>query len=161
MAKFRTCIACKLAATDCEARRAFAAATRDLRITSVKWRCASRVPVFAPGDPCFARTVPFQQGHPDDEEPPKLEFPAHVIAQVSVTRFIVFIDKGALPIDDGYGEEFAFEPKGHGYCKIPLSRLRPREGEKRAVCPKCQEIDGKHADYCGGNPPPAHEEAPF
>lgn len=153
MTAFHTCRACKFEKTDCEPRRLFAALIKPLNITVVKWRCASRVKLYPPGAPCYARTFPSHQESEWDEEPPKLWFPAVICRQRTATSFVVFIEPGALPTGATepvetleQPERWAFHADNRGYCKIPLYRLRPRDGEVTAVCHRCSSIAGK--DQC-------------
>lgn len=153
MAKFRTCVGCKLADADCPARRDLVEAIRPFGVTSIKWRCASRVPIYPIGAPCLALTFAGDSygewTAPDEyQEPPRYWYPGVIVHQAVPTKFIVFIAKGTGPVECDEPNKYPFEPRNRGFCKIPMSRLRPREGDRVAVCSLCWEVGGHHGAAC-------------
>lgn len=126
MTAFRTCVGCHLHGLQCEARDGLKAALAGLSITSVKWRCKSRRPMFAPGDPVWARTVADY-----GDETTRDDFPATIIRLLG-TSALVFISQGSES-RGGY----IFETSGNGFCKLPLSRLFERDGAKETLCRYC------------------------
>lgn len=114
-----------------------------LGITSIKWRCKSRRPAFAPGDPVWAETYAFYTESSD--EGVRARFPATVI-NFGGAKALVFIASGAL--SDGK-DQYEFEAQSNGFCNLPLSRLTPRDGERDEVCRHCQRpaSQGHAVDY--------------
>lgn len=136
----RTCHGCAKEKVPCIDREAFKDALRGLGVTSVKWKCKSRVSAYEPGDPVWARTQAFYAGHGEDGCVD--DFPATVI-RVMGTKAVVFIAPGSL----GAGGEYQFEANNNGFCKIPLSRLKKRDGMRESVCRYCQMPESQgHAE---------------
>ena len=134
MTFFRTCQGCVSEGSPCEARDALRLALRGLCVTSVKWKCAVRRPRFEIGSPVWATTI-------EDPLNPRSEnggavldlFPA-VVVRVLGGKALVFIKPGAV----GQSDNSFFVPTGIGFCKLPLSRLSPRDGERVMVCQRCE-----------------------
>ncbi len=129
MTAYRTCVGCALQGKPCVTRAAMREKLAGLGVTSIKWKCKSRLARFLVGDPVFAFTL----GCVEEGEAYMDHFPA-VVVEVKGANAIVFIESGAAGLED-----VPFEPKGsgNGFCKIPLSRLREREGERETICPSC------------------------
>lgn len=142
MTTYRTCIGCANSLTDCATLAAVRKQTAGLGITSMKWRCKDRAPRFQPGDAVWARTTPVFGWEIMED------FPATFISAAG-SRALVKIEAGA----PARNADYEFEPKngGGGYCRLPLSRLSERDGERQTVCKHCQDVGGHHADYCALN----------
>lgn len=152
MTAFRSCHTCALPAATCETRATLQAAIAGLGITSLKHRCTAYRAAFLPGDAVKVLTIPF---YPTDDEPhaPKLWFPAHFV-KLTGTRALVFVKPGSrsLGFDFG-GNDYAFEPHGSGYLKVPLSRVAVRDAEPTNIescrwCASIPDLDGN----CGRDP---------
>lgn len=148
MVAYRTCTGCVLQGKPCDMRDAMRERVRGLGITSIKWKCIGRVPRFKVGDLAWAKTT---TGDGDDSLTDL--FPATVI-RVLGAKALVFIDGDAL----SRGNEAPFEARGNGFCKMPLSRLEPRDGEPETICPACEwpsfkgHQDGRSCHYAQQHP---------
>ncbi len=70
----------------------------------------------------------------DEGNPFRDEFPAIVIRNIG-TKALVFIQPGIT----GRGGDEKFEASNGGFCKIPLSRISPRDGPREVVCWSCNQ----------------------
>lgn len=161
MTAWLTCVGCRLQGKPCESRKAMRATLKGLSVTSIKWKCREREARFRAGDPVWALTVDGSGEyrphgiHGEDGSPIRDYFPATVVRDLG-RKLLVVIKPGAEGRGD-FGDGITFQPTGtnNGFCKIPLSRLSPREGEAAAICQSCQwpdfmgHIDGYlcHPDY--------------
>ena len=152
MTAFPTCHTCRYPARTCEKLDALKASIAGLGFTSVRHRCSSYAPAYAPGDAIKVLTLPY---YPQDDEPAplKLWFPGHFI-RLTGTRALVFVKKGAQSLStDHCGNGYDFEPHGSGYLKVPLSRVAHRDADPVDVtaCRWCAAILGV-GDPCGRDP---------
>lgn len=146
---YRACMGCVLQGKPCDLREQVKAQVRGLGVTSIKWRCIGRKPRVEIGDPVWALTVEATKGtYDEDGEPRRDYFPGIAIADKG-SKMIVFIEPGAEGRDN---DDSKFETSS-GFCKIPLSRITIREGERVRVCKHCQwpEYKGHAAGWsCEG-----------
>lgn len=157
MTTFRTCYGCKLEKKPCDVRKAFATRISLLGITSVKWNCVARELIYKPGDLVWAQTVVWGEGD-GQSDPPIMWYHAVVIRYRKARSFIVLIEPDSPGFDEPglkerSGYEFSPRNSGRGYCKIPLGRLRPREGTRENVCPVCERIPRLHGHESGHDCP--------
>lgn len=145
MTFYRTCTGCISAGQPCSAKDALRKTLKGLGVTSVKWNCADRVARFQVGNLVWADTVADRNEVDDDGYPFRAEFPG-VVVDAAGTKPLVFIDPGVKSNSHEY--EFV-AGSSNGFCRIPLSRLKAREGEKQQVCASCQwpEWKGHQAGY--------------
>lgn len=129
---YRTCIGCIHQKQTCAVRDDLRKKLEGLRVTSIKWKCKSRVARLAPGDPVWALTVASTKRVDDNGEPYRAYFPGIAIKEHG-TKMLIHIAPGA----PGRNEDCTFE--GGGFCKIPLSRIEKRDGERVEVCRCCQQ----------------------
>jgi hypothetical protein len=138
-----TCTGCKFAG-DCDHARHMRASLKLMGIRSVKFACAKREDLYAPG-----QAVVFQTWvTTDDEYRPSVEvyYPGYALGHKG-TRVFGFIAPGT-PDTSGH---HPFEPRAAGYVKIPLSRVRPdptRENGDARQCGWCARHPGLGAG-CG------------
>ncbi|TAI67632.1 hypothetical protein [Bradyrhizobium sp. Leo170] len=160
MTFYRTCTGCVVQGQPCDARDGLRKKLKGLGVTSVKWKCADRIARFQVGDLVWVDTVADPNDYGDDGEPYRDEFPG-VIVDAAGAKPLVFIDPGVK----GKSEEAAFvAAKSNGFCRIPLSRLKEREGEKEKICQSCQwpEWKGHHPGFsCAISHKSAEDNAPF
>lgn len=133
MTFYRTCTGCLSQGKPCDTRNALRKRLAGIGVTSVKWKCADRKPVYQVGSPVWVDTVA-----DNDDADYRDEFPGIVI-DVGGTRPLVFIDPGSL----GRNEREFVPNNGRGFCRIPFSRLTAREGELEKICPSCNWPDWK------------------
>ena len=161
MTFYHACTGCELQGMPCDMRENLRSKLAGIGVTSIKWKCALRTPRFKVGQPVWANVYVATEGSEEDGRYVKADFPGTVCRLVG-SKALVFIKPEARSDCDDY----EFQPKGNGFCKIPLSRLKPRDGEAETICPSCEQpaslghIDGYRCalpvrDYA----PPA--ECPF
>lgn len=150
--KYRTCYGCKFEGLPCAERAKMQAKVKGLGITSLKWVCDWKRPQFVPGEAVTAQIV-IEPGFVDDYGHVARQetdtFPATVIQCVGVSKILVYIQPGEIG-PNGY----TFEPNNNGFCKVPRTYVRHREGPPEHVCPKCSNpvrLLG-HANYCYDHP---------
>lgn len=142
MAYFHTCRVCAHGKVECPTRGALQKALSGLKVSSVKHRCAEFRPVFEPGQPVEVLTVAWTTARHDDwqeDEPPRHWYPAHFI-QMASTGPVVFVAPGSAPVDGD--TDHVFEPRGQGFVRAALYRVRPRSGDAIDVteCIQCGAI---------------------
>lgn len=135
MTAFRTCSGCVFDKEPCFHRDTLKAKLSGLGITSVRWKCKFRSARFIVGDPVWALTSE-SYGSADEGGPLKDDFAGFVIRSAGA-KALVWIEPGTPGRERGE-DGVRFEPSGNGFCKIPLSRLKPREAEREAICPSCE-----------------------
>lgn len=133
MAYYRSCLGCVREKQPCKARDAIRTKIAGLSVTSIKWRCGAREARINIGDPLWALTVDSTTESNGDGEPYRCYFPA-VAVRARGAAMIVYIAPGVKDEE----LEIEFDPKSAGFCKIPLSRLKARDGEREAVCKSCE-----------------------
>lgn len=146
MTSYLTCQGCISAKTKCEYRDAMRDRLKGLSVTSVKWKCAARAPLFAPGDPVWALTWAGEEYFEGERSIDN--FPAVVIKMIG-SKALVYIKPDVESCD----LEYTFQPASklsNGFCKITLSRLTPREAPRESLCEHCQlpASLGHQEGYC-------------
>jgi hypothetical protein len=135
---YRTCQGCVLEKELCDARDAVRLRLKGLGVTTIKWKCAERVDRYKIGDPVWAMTVCGQSAdYFEQGEQLRDEFPAIVIRHMG-SKALVFI-KPDVEGKGHCGDGVPFEASNRGFCKIPLARLSPREGQPEKVCRSCEQ----------------------
>lgn len=139
MTHYRTCAGCIHAGPTCETRKAVKRQLAGLGVTSIAWRCKERESRFQPGDPVWCDTV-CDYGAPIEEweDEPKRDWYPGVVIRMLGSKAIVYIAKDAA--GQYLGADHPFTPKGggeHGFCKIPISRVRERDGTPDMPCDWC------------------------
>lgn len=137
MTVFRSCVGCVYADEPCAALDRMKESLRGLRVTSVKWRCEDRRPRFEIGDQVWAETYSDygrRSAYGEDDGGTRANYPA-VVIEVIGSKAVVFIEKDA-PSQE-FDDDYPFTPNGNGFCKIPLYRLKPRDGERETICKSC------------------------
>ena len=130
---YRTCFGCIHQSKPCETRDAVRVKLRGLDATSLKWNCKARVARFSAGEPVWALTVDGCEDL-DEGQPYRGHFPGICICPVGATKMLVFIEPKCRDRDD----DLVFYSKNdQGFCKLPLSRLTPREGPSEQICKSC------------------------
>lgn len=135
MTLYRTCVGCLSDKSPCVARDDLRERLKGIGVTSIKWKCKDREPRFVVGDPIWALTVEGQgSDHQEGGEPYRDYFPGTVIRDCG-SKLLVYIAPGSPGRD---GEEYSFAPSGNGFCKITLSRISKRDGERETICKACE-----------------------
>lgn len=144
MTAYLTCRGCASAKVKCEHRDAMRDRLKGLSVTSLKWKCAARVPRFVPGDPIWATTWDGESADGYDQWSME-DFPAVVIRMLGANA-LVYIKPGV----DGRDSDYKFQTANNGFCKITLSRLTPRDAPRDPVCEHCElpMSHGHQPNYC-------------
>lgn len=138
MTHYATCVGCQ-AEKACFVRDDFKLRVKGLGLTSVKWRCKSRVDRFQRGAPVWVITQTDLNNPTFDEDsreygratgPERNTFPGIFIKAMG-SKGLVFIHPGAPSMYEH--EVFVGGP----ICKIPLSRMSARDAEPEEVCMHC------------------------
>lgn len=153
---YSTCRGCVHGTGYCAAREAMKAQVKGLAVTSIKWKCKHRRPVYQPGEAIWAETY---SGHDEydggySESAVIREYPAVVIRQKG-SSVVAFIEPGTINREDWPEEGYPFEPKkGNGHIKIPIARTKRRDAVREHVCCYCERIVRLkgHEDYCRDAP---------
>lgn len=137
---YQTCFGCVHGAGFCQERENVKALVKGVGVTSLKWRCKHRRPMYQPGEAVWANIFTGWEDRGDSwgrEEQAFADFPG-VVIRVKGSKAVVFIEPGVL----SDCEEYNFEPhnSGSGYVKIPLIRTKKRDAVREHVCPCCQEV---------------------
>jgi len=131
---YRSCLGCELYRQPCGERDRVREQIRGLGVTSIKWRCKQRTPIIDAGDPVWVDTVNGSDDYDDHGNPYRDEYPGTAIRQVG-TKMLVYIEKHAP--GRNAGDDAPFMPRAGGFCKIPFSRIKRREGKREDVCASC------------------------
>lgn len=129
MTSYSTCINCAADKTNCPRRRAVQEAIKGAGITSLKFRCSERKPMFRPGQRV---SVTWAVGG-DNEYALDETWPATVIKE-SGTRFLLSVDD--VESDEGTpAKEFINNERL--FVKVSPSRLTLLNEPERAICRFC------------------------
>lgn len=135
MTAFRTCKNCVLEREPCPRREAVKASIAGTGVTSVKFACAIRKPLYAPGDRVVSRwTVPDSDDY--DERAQEEHWPATVIKEVG-TMFQLKIDDVRSENDTpakGYFKNQSL------YVKARAGKLKPLDEPSQVVCDQCGRV---------------------
>jgi hypothetical protein len=141
-----TCTGCKFAGS-CDHAAQLRAALKGHGVRTIKFACAKRESVLSPGQAAIFTTFTttddgFRDGFGDRLE---VSYPGVVIEQRG-GKVWGFIKPGT---PEHGGEEYPFEPKGNGYVKMPLARVRVDASRPSVPLKQCRwcasyyEIDGR------------------
>lgn len=134
---YRTCVGCIKAKEQCNHRDYLRQKLAGLGLTSIKFACHERKAPFEPGDPVW---VELYVSYPEEREQYTDSFPATIIRIVGSQA----VARVALDAKSE-NEDYEFEAKNeNGFVKRPLKWFRPRDGDRRIVCPTCSALDGNH-----------------
>lgn len=135
MASYRTCHNCAHDPNECATRDKIKRAIAGLSVTSVKFRCPDRAPLYLPGERVIVTwLVPLCKG-PSYEDWQHEEWPATVIME-NGAKFIICVDD--VESDEGTpAREYVKSP--NLYCKVSPGKLRALNEPRRAVC-ACGEM---------------------
>lgn len=143
MAYLHACVGCSRQGAPCPTREALNAQIRGLGISSLRHRCAARVPRYTAGQAVVIHT--YDGEHDYNGEYTMQWWPVWFIEQ-KATRAICFIRPGTDV--DGY----EFSPQhSRGYVKVPLFRVKAASHEpvELARCEGCGDYTAFLGDACG------------
>lgn len=132
---YRTCIGCTKAKEPCNHRDFLRQKLAGMGLTSIKFVCHERKAPYEPGDPVWVVLVVAEY---DTHE--TAEFPATII-RLDGSKAVARVAPDAV----SKCQDYLFQERNErGFVKRPLTAFRPREGERRVVCPICSALDGTH-----------------
>lgn len=146
MTAYRTCHNCALAKLPCARRDSLQTEIKGLGITSLKFACSERKPLFVHGQR-VATTWPVS-GDYDGEGTPEVTdetWPATIIRE-SGSRFLAVVDDVRSDYDtpaDSY-----FKNAGR-FVRASASRLAPLDEPVREICPACDSSRGEDGRFTG------------
>ena len=135
MTAYRTCLHCVRARDLCERRADVARGVAGLGVTSVKFRCPERIPLFTPGQRV---SVTWFIVDPDGRYGDGIHetWPATVIAQRG-TKFQIVVDD----VDGDEGTPARGWMKNESlHAKVTVGKLRPLSEPDRKLCPDCDGV---------------------
>jgi hypothetical protein len=143
---YRTCFGCKRAAAECERRQEVREAISGLGVTSIRFTCQAREPLFSPGDDVIVTWPMSFDGYGEAEDVP---FMATVIGETRSGKYRIRVHPGPC-LDDEEDIEAPQDLRSDGHARVSASRLRPAGGPRRRVCTTCGEIPGVTSDCLNG-----------
>lgn len=135
---YRTCLGCQFAKTECDHRSFLRDKLAGMGITSIKFACALRKPLFEPGDPIFVWLVNHSEG--DGFETASEECSATVTGCAG-TKVFAYVH----PNED---TDYILRNDTR-YVKVSAQHVRKRDGERLSVCKYCNAIEGIHEHAYG------------
>lgn len=144
MTAYRTCHNCGIDRATCPRLSAIKTQVAGLNLTSVKFKCADRLPLYAPGDRVNVTWTVGTEGY---EEANDEMWPATVIGEKG-SQFIICVDN--VDSDEGTPAK-SYVQNDSLYAKASAQRLTPMTGgddTPRTVCGLCGEIKEHGLDAC-------------
>lgn len=147
MSFYRPCTNCVREKAPCPRRERIAAGIKGLGLTSVKFRCPEREPVFAVGQRVTVGWLvpPY---HPDEcsfEDYMEERWPATVVAEQG-SKFLICVDD----VDSDEGTPARSYIKSETlYCKVTVGKLAPLDEPRRCVCGVCGTVRGLDGSVAG------------
>ena len=135
MTYMRTCYNCKLATLPCERRDDVKAQIKGMGITSIKFKCDQREPLFAVGQRVSVTWPVSYGGGGEDYECGLETWPATVVSE-RAPRFLICVDD----VESDCGTPMADYMKAGPFAKVPASRLEPLDEPPGEVCTMCHNI---------------------
>lgn len=144
MTVYRTCHNCALAKLPCARRDSIQTDIKGLGITSLKFTCADRKPLFTPGQR-VATAWTTTEGGSEYVEYTLETWPATIIRE-SGARFLCVVDD--VPSDYETPARDYFK-NASLYVRASASRITPLDEPKRELCPVCDGTRGEDGRFVG------------
>ena len=141
---YRTCHGCQIDKTSCGIRKKLRAAIKGHNVTSIKFRCADRVPAYIPGQRVI---VTWQWA---DEESRyygmsanPVSFKATVIDENPNGKFRIYVDSGPCIHYEDHELTAPDCLEGNGFAKVTVAKLEPLDEPARIICKHCDCVEGQ------------------
>lgn len=131
---YRTCIGCVKAKEPCNHRDFLRQKLAGIGITSIKFSCAIRTPLFEPGDQVSVWLLNYEEG--DGYREPATEACEATVIKCVGTKVLAYVH----PNED---TDYVLKNESR-FVKVSAQHVSKREGERRIVCPICSSLDGEH-----------------
>ena len=158
MTFYQPCQGCAFKPTDCEKKTEIRSAIKGLGITSLKFNCTERKPIYNPGDRVSLMWRVFEYGDPDPYGEQEVGealayFYATVMGEQSGTRYIVRVDDGpCYSIDEGWDPVEAsklFTRSSKLVVKVKTSDIAHTDEPQKEICTSCSAYAGER-ERCQG-----------
>lgn len=134
MTYYYPCKNCQTVNINCSHLKKIKAAVAGLSLTSIKFKCSARIPMFSTGD--RVKVLLTITSPESDEGFEKVEFRATIIDECSKNAwYFIKIDNGPSMDDDDHIVPDCLY--GNGYATAPLSRLDKICEPRATVCAIC------------------------
>lgn len=146
MANYRTCHNCAVDRDECATRAQIKRAITGLSVTSIKFRCPARQPLFRAGDRVEVTWLVGSGDYHDygPEEPNEETWPATVIEEVGA-RWLICVDDVDSDMETPARD---YINSTSLYCKVSAGKLKPLDEPRRAVCTICGIVGGNSFSGC-------------
>lgn len=142
MALYKPCQNCAVDAASCQTRQKVRAAISGLGVTSIKFACKERKPMFHPGQRvAFKWAVYGETGEYWDAEKVQCEFHATVMKEKGL-RFIVRVDDGPDHLDGEISAKDTFN-NDNLVIKVKPSDMKALGQPDVAICQVCAKYEGE------------------
>ena len=150
---YQTCKGCANSSGDCAIRDAVKKQLKGLSVTSIKWRCKEKTPIYQVGDPVW---VSLSTSESDEWGSQYYAFFPGIVVQNKFPKFVIYVQ----PSSESECEMYTFEPNGNGtgYVKQSHIHMKKRAGDTQTVCTTCgglPDVNGHHIEFsCHPDFPP-------
>lgn len=167
MTYYHSCKGCSFSPVECDEREKIRSAIKGLHITSLKFKCANRLPFFLPGDRVSLKWRIFEEGDYDSYGEAAVDettayFYATVLSEFSGTRYIVRIDSGPCYSIEGNWDrvdaESVFTRASKLIVKAKTRDMSHTDQPRIAVCQICGALQGEKT-RCHGQGKPGSWDA--
>lgn len=145
MANYRTCHNCRVDRNECATRGIIKQAVAGLHVTSIKFTCPDRAPLYRAGDRVSVTWL--VNAEIDDHYPADYNeetWPATVIGEVG-PRWLICVDDVPSDLETPARD---YIKSGNLYCKVSAGKLAPLDEPKRCVCDLCGLVGGNGFEEC-------------
>ncbi len=145
MANYRTCHNCRVDPKECATRDIIKRAIAGLHVTSIKFNCPDRAPLYRAGD--RVNVTWLVSSSVDDyyqNEYSQEIWPATVIQEVG-PKFLILVDD--VDSDEGTPAR-GYIKSDTLYCKVSAGKLMPLNEPRRTVCDLCGIVAGNSFNAC-------------
>lgn len=146
MAAYVTCFGCSVDKNSCPKRQEIKEAIFSMSITSVKFKCAVRVPHFMTGERVEVSLPVYGSSMYDDDTCDIADYNGTIIRERSKPgSFKVKLDDG-MSICGDYGPMPDASRSKTGYVAVIAKYIKRIDQKSQSVCPVCESVGGGHQD---------------